>query len=295
MDPRTVPIPLLFCPFHHGVHVRSMELREEAMSWARGLGFDKELETVALGNIVGLMFSRATLALGLQFTTRWALLFLLLDDAVELLPNPDGYLDELASLEGKGPMGEGFRSLYEQMQQFPNTWRSRFNRLICKYLLAFKQEAWHRRHGTVPDILEYRPRRILTSGVLFGCLLIEITHGVVVPRNEVLIRKFDSCTASVVGLSNDLFTAEKELARGETNNAVIIQIKKTGCSLSTALLWAAERHDQEMRYLLGAYKQLRDRGGVYAEYVDAVTDLVAGHHAFALKSLRYTPQMLAVG
>lgn len=295
MDPRTVPIPPLFCPFHHGVHERSKELSKDAFAWARGLGFTSELGTVALGNIVGLMFARAKIPDGLQFATRWALLFLLLDDMVELLPHPDAVLDELASLKGEGPMGEGFRSLYEQMQQFPPTWRSRFNRLICKYLLAFKQEAWHRRHGTMPDMLEYRPRRILTSGVLFGCLLIELTHGVVVPRTEALIRKFDSCAASVVGLSNDLFTAEKELAQNEPNNAILLHLKKTGCTLLAALLHAVDRHDREMRFLLGIYKQLRDRGGVFAEYAEAVTDMVAGHHAFALKSLRYTPQMLAVG
>jgi hypothetical protein len=68
--------------------------------------------------------------------------------------------------------------------------------------------------------------REVSVGLYFGFRLGELTDGIDLPldrpRAPDVIRNLESKAAYIVGLANDIYTVEKEMAKGEVNNMVLV-------------------------------------------------------------------------
>jgi len=155
-------------------------------------------------------------------------------------------------------------------------------------------EAKYRHLEAVPELGIYRKMREVSVGLYFGFRLGELTDGIELPtlaREHSVIRNLESRAAYIVGLANDIYTVEKEMARGEVNNMVLVLMHEESIDFDTALERAAGLHDAETREFMHQVNTLPSFGAeVDAQvrrYIEVLTSMISGHRIWARETGRY--------
>ncbi|MGW4299170.1 terpene synthase family protein [Streptomyces sp. NPDC004646] len=117
-------------------------------------------------------------------------------------------------------------------------WCRTFRDDCALWLWTYAREAIDRVGDRVPGVDEYRRHRRLSSGMLVFADLVEVASGVDLPAG---VRRLDavhtlrSRTSEYMGLVNDLYSIDKELATGQVHNAVRVVMHHTGADLARAV------------------------------------------------------------
>ena len=136
------------------------------------------------------------------------------------------------------PFSAGFRDLRERMLEpaCPN-WIPRFSACVERLFNAFVDEAKYRAIGLVPvrqppqDPPDHRrPLHRLSRSA-------SSPSGIVLPPDALeheAVRALERAASTIVGLANDIYTVEKEMAKGEVNNTVLVLMHEDGLNFDDA-------------------------------------------------------------
>ncbi len=308
---RPVQIPDLYCPFNPAVHPAAAHVHAESIAWARAMGLARTeqhveaLHKARVGWLVGRAFPVAGDLPALQVASDWTTLFCLIDNHIENIRGPalsHVYLSGLLKVFRDGaapliadPFAHAFRDLRERMIEVGMpTWIDRFGEQLERLFKTFVDEAKYRVLEAVPDLKRYRKMREVSVGLYFGFRLGELTDGIELPavaREHPVIRNLESRAAYIVGLANDIYTVEKEMARGEVNNMVLVLMHEEGIDFDHALGRAADLHDAETREFMTQVESLPSFGDAVdvqvRRYVEVLTSMISGHRIWARETGRY--------
>lgn len=311
---RRVKIPDLYCPFDPAVHPAAADVHMQSVAWARAMGLARDdmhvqaLHQSRVGWLVGRAFPVADRLPALQIAADWTTLFCLIDNHIENIRGPavsHVYLRGLLHVFRDGaapliadPFAQAFRDLRERMLEVGvPTWIERFGEQLERLFRAFVDEAKYRVLAAVPELVKYKKMREVSVGLYFGFRLGELTDGINLPtsvREHAMVRNLESKASYIVGLANDIYTVEKEMAKGEVNNMVLVLMHEENLGFEDALRRAVELHDAETRefaeiaaslpnFTLEIDLQLH-------RYVEVLTSLVCGHNSWADETDRYAPR-----
>ncbi|MCU0683021.1 MAG: hypothetical protein MUF34_12365 [Polyangiaceae bacterium] len=173
---------------------------------------------------------------------------------------------------------------------------SRFGEAAQAYFDACVWEAGNREAGGAPDVATYRRMRRHTGGVSTCLALIEVTDDVRLPleaRSHPTLRGLGEAANDVICLSNDVFSAEKELRQGDVHNLTILTMREQGSSFAEAVAAVTRLHDAELRRFLALEAALPSFGGRYdrdvERYVLALKAWMCGNLEWSKLSGRYRP------
>lgn len=308
---RPIRIPELYCPFDGAVHPAAEHVHMESIAWARAMGLARTdahveaLHRARVGWLVGRAFPIADHLSALQVASDWTTLFCLIDNHIENIRGPalsHVYLTGLLKVFRYGaapliadPFAHAFRDLRDRMIAIGvPSWIERFGEQLERLFKTFVDEAKYRVMDTVPDLKRYRKMREVSVGLYFGFRLGELTDGIELPnvaREHPVIRNLESRAAYIVGLANDIYTVEKEIARGEVNNMVLVLMHEENIDFDAALEQAAALHDAETREFMSQVADLPVFGPPYdvqvRRYVEVLTSMISGHRSWAHETARY--------
>lgn len=306
-------IPALDCPYVVTVHPAADEIHEMTVMWAQAMGLARtpaHIETLRdsrVGHFVARVFPETADMVALQLAVDWTTLFCCLDDRLEQIHGAvlcAAYLRGLLGVFRDGaqpplidPLSHGFRDLRERMLDLrvPN-WIPRFSACIERLFNAFIDEAKYRTFGLVPAFASHSKIRQITVGLYTGFLLGELTEGIVLPQDVLeheAVRALERGASTIVGLANDIFTVEKEIAKGEVNNTVLVLMHEDGLSFEDALARTIQLHNIEMREFsrlaedLPSFDEPTDRQ--LRRYVEVLIAFISGHDEWARQTGRYDP------
>lgn len=310
---RRVKLSQLDCAYLPQINPSAEDVHEQTIQWARAMGIvrtDKHSDTLRaslIGHLVARVFPATTDMTALQLAVDWTTLFCCLDDRLEQIRGAvlsAAYLRGLLLVFRDGqepklldPFAHGFRDLRERMLELrvPN-WIPRFSACIERLFDAFIDEAKYRNLDLVPEFASHRKIRQITVGLYTGFLLGELTDGIVLPADVLAhktVRALESAASNIVGLANDIYTVDKERAKGEVNNTVLVLMHQDGLSFEEAIERTVELHDAETREfsrLLGELPSFDDPeiDQQLRRYVDVLIAFVSGHDDWAAHTSRYT-------
>ncbi len=312
--PRRLLIPELYCPFDPAVHPQAASVHAETVAWARAMGLARDdqhvqaLHKAKVGWLVARAFPVADQLPALQIAADWITLFCLIDTHIE---NIHGqalslvYLKSLLAVFRDGapprfvdPFANALRDLRERMIAVDvPTWVTRFGEQLERLFSAYVDEAKYRQMEDVPGVAKYRQMREVSSGLYFGFRLGELTDNITLPpaaQNHPTVRSLESKASLIVGLANDIYTVEKELAKGEVNNMVLVLMHEERLSLEAAMTRAVELHDAETREFVALAQRLpkfsAEVDAQLQKYVEVLESMISGHRTWAIETARYVPR-----
>ena len=300
-------------PYLSAVNPAADELHTKTIQWAQAMGLVrkpeqiKKLDDSQVGHLVARVFPKTTNLGGLQLAVDWTTLFCCLDDWLEQIHGAvltAAYLRSLLKVFRDGetprlsdPFAQGFFDLRERMLalKVPN-WIPRFIACIERLFDAFVDEAKYRTIGVTPEFASYRQIRQITVGLYSGFLLRELTDTVVLSP-EVLahdhVRALERTASDIVGLANDILTAEKEMGAGEVNNTVLVLMQEDHLSFDQAMARTHQLYEAELRDFRRLKEELPSFGDAETDeqlrrYADFLSTFITGHHDWAARTGRYT-------
>lgn len=310
-----IHIPELYCPFDPAVHPQAANVHTESVAWARAMGLARDdrhvqaLHKAKVGWLVGRAFPVADHIPALQIAADWTTLFCLIDNHIESIRGPalsHVYLTGLLGVFRDGapplivdPFAQAFADLRERMLAVGvPAWIDRFAEQLERLFRTFVDEAKYRHMDAVPELIKYRKMREVSVGLYFGFRLGELTDGISLPpaaREHPVVRSLESKAAYIVGLANDIYTVEKEMAKGEVNNMVLVLMHEEHLDLNTALTRAAAVHDAETREYAALAARLPsfspEVDANLRRYVEVLSSMISGHRTWARETGRYEGRM----
>ncbi len=308
---RSVTIPDLYCPFDPAVHPQASVVHAASIAWARAMGLAREekhvqaLHKAKVGWLVARAFPIADKLDALQIAADWITLFCLIDNHIESIRGPmlsHVYLKSLLDVFRDGaapkiidPYAQAFRDLRERMIAVDVPfWIVRFGEQLQRLFGTFVDEAKYRQLEAVPEFVKYRKMRAVSSGLYFGFRLGELTDNINLPphvRDDPTVRDLESKASLIVGLANDIYTVEKEMAKGEVNNMIMVLMHEEGLSIEEAMTRTVELHDAETREFIALAMRLptfsSEIDADLQRYVEVLSSMISGHRSWALETARY--------
>lgn len=308
---RSLAIPELYCPFYPAVHPKAANVHNASVAWAMAMGLARDdkhvqaLHNAKVGWLVARAFPIADQMDALQIAADWITLFCLIDNHIESIRGPalsHVYLKGLLNVFRDGaaplivdPFAQAFRDLRERMIAVDvPLWITRFGEQLQRLFGTFVDEAKWRQLDAVPDVLRYRKMREVSSGLYFGFRLGELTDNINLPqiaREHPVVRSLESKAALIVGLANDIYTVEREFARGEVNNMIMVLMHEESLTIEEAVIRTVELHDAETREFIALALQLPSFSiqidGDLQRYVEVLSSMISGHRSWALETARY--------
>ncbi|MFE6867693.1 pentalenene synthase [Kitasatospora sp. NPDC057692] len=178
-------------------------------------------------------------------------------------------------------------------------WRARAANDWLAYLAAHLAETVDRRQGRVMDADECVSRRRLATSSFVVIDLIERVSGFEVPAlawHTPVLAELRSLTAEVIGMSNDLCSAEKEEAAGDVgNNLLLILERDRGIGRTQAAEEVVSAIGRRVTRFAAMEERVADLGCWLSEddavgvrrLVTGLHDLMRGDYAWERMSGRY--------
>ncbi|MEE1939947.1 terpene synthase family protein [Streptomyces sp. TRM 70361] len=179
-------------------------------------------------------------------------------------------------------------------------WRRRAADNWARFFRAYVAEARNRRHRVALDEDSYVRLRRRAVGTASCFDLIERAHHFELPpavHGGAELRELNRCAGDVVFLCNDVHSVEREEARGDPHNIVLVRQRTTGCSRQRAVAWVRElvreRVERFLEVRAHAEGQCAARWGLDARrsdltrYLDGLCAWMAGNQAWGVASARY--------
>lgn len=240
----------------------------------------------------------------LQLTCDWTTIFFCLDDFLETLTSTAEVktcLEELISIYKEGctssnnPFASGMASIGERLRKLAPHLAPEFSARLQALFNAFVIEANYRTTKTCPKINKYLDNRRFTIGVQTGFILGLGIQNIDLPLellNHPIIKDIEEQACLIIGLENDLGTAQRELEKYEVNNGVIILMNQ-GATFDKAV----NRINQNIRSIdeklqvaeaflsnLGFSSEVKIK---VAAYINIIKAYIAAHRTWAVNTGRY--------
>ncbi|MCK2244211.1 MULTISPECIES: hypothetical protein [unclassified Crossiella] len=305
--------PLLDLPSAISPHLA--ELEAGILDWADryalldGPSARDKLARTRLGELIARSYPTIAPA-RIPAVTGWFTWAFVIDDCHE---QPSGDYDAAAArtmdilagapgLAGATPLEAQLSEVWQRLSAGMSTsWRHRFALHMAHFLVAFKYEAFNRRHRQVPDLGWYRQFRRSSGGITPSLDLIEVATGQEVPA---LLHEFEETrlmfnrAADVVVWVNDIVSLRKELAAGEVSNGVLVLARERDLDLQTAVdetyvligRQLAEFHqaEAEAETLLGHWRGLEPAAvDAVRTFADGLRSWMRGNLDWSAHSDRY--------
>ncbi|WAS99026.1 terpene synthase family protein [Nannocystis punicea] len=308
---RLMQLPTLECPYHPSVHPAADEIHESTVAWAQAMGFARSQEHIdalrdsRIGHLLARIFPATADMVALQVAVDWTTLFCCLDDRLEQMNGAAQVASYLRSLLGVfrdgahpqliDPFAQAFGDLRERMLELrvPN-WIPRFSACVERLFNAFVDEAKYRAAGVVPAFASHSKIRQITVGLYTGFLLGELTEHIFLPPDVLeheAVQALEVSASTIVGLANDIYTVEKEIAKGEVNNTVLVLMHEDGLAFDEAIGRTVQLHNIEMREFSRLVSDLpsfdEDTDDQLRRYVQVLIHFISGHDDWARSTGRY--------
>ncbi|MFE6867682.1 pentalenene synthase [Kitasatospora sp. NPDC057692] len=306
-------------PFPARINPDAARVAEEEMQWLLDFGLLRSPEAVRRHRNggyteLGVRFHPAATGEGLALAIEQQSWFFLFDDQFdgprgddpvqaqalvgtvqEVLRRPDG--------RPRAPIAAAFADLWTRsLGGMSDRWRSRAEQHWHQYFESYVAEARHRSRGEAPSEADYLPERRRSIGVRPTLDMAERAGHYEVPHRAFTsapMAAMRQLVADFVILDNDLVSLEKEEARGDPHNLVLVLRRERGLSRGAAIEEVGRmRADCVERFtvLEEQLPQECDRLGLTAVERDlldryrhdALRSLIRGVHDWAQQAGRYT-------
>jgi 5-epi-alpha-selinene synthase len=268
-----ITLPTFYCPFPPEIHPQVAEVNQHTFTWATEHGLlhseaaIKRFHASRFAWLAGRIHTRCSfdeLALCNDFNTY---LFFLDDqfddsgfghDPAETALFAERLLASLGipltrQVEPlRGPLATAMQDLWARMQALGHPeWERRFLDHFRAYLSAYTWEAGLRRGGEPPSMGVFIKKREEVSAMFLALDCIELTNHVYLPAEvyySTLVQGLLLIINHVGCWQNDIFSLEKEVARGDYTNIVLVLQKERQCSLQAAAELANDLVTREVKH-----------------------------------------------
>lgn len=269
-------IPVLQAPFRSALNPYVREADERVIDWVRDMGLSPSehwLEGYRQAKFTWFAarcFPDADLPQLILASAFNVWLFLLDDSCDEVPPGQKrAYiqaLDAELSLVLAGypsspkPLVRALAHLWTRLKGLGSAdWQEHFTRGIQRYLDACKFEAQWLDLDAWPSLPAYLRTRPYLGAVHLEPALSEILCGhLLTPayRKDSRVETLTLLCCNIVCWSNDLFSLEKERARGDKGNLALVLAHERKYGLGEAVREAAAIHDEDVRHFVGLAREL---------------------------------------
>jgi hypothetical protein len=219
----------------------------------------------------------------------------LIGDLIEILDQPEGAAPRVTY-----PVALAFADIWKRSSRHMSpAWRQRAAHHWKKYLIGQLGEVVNRIHKRKPDAESHLRQRVATTSSDVLCDLIEPVTGFEVPSEAwhmPVMGELRQLAAEIISITNDLVSAEKEEAAGDTdNNLLLILENQEGYSRAEAVEKLREMTHARLERFLRLEQQVPDIDDVLDDagrvalrrYLQGLHDLVAGDNEWEHVSGRY--------
>jgi hypothetical protein len=203
--------------------------------------------------------------------------------------------------EQESPLRATLRDIRERLIPTTPSWQARFAGNVIDYLNGCEWEAANRADGRVPGLDEFPSHRRTAGAVWPSFDVLEFVTNDPLPEHVHGHRLFvEACRAAadVICWTDDVMTVDKERARGDVHNLVIVLEHATGSPTDDAMTEAARRIDVRLADFADCTTQLLDslgEGGAdpaarrsTQRYLSGLQNMMRGHLDWGLNTIRYT-------
>jgi pentalenene synthase/avermitilol synthase len=207
-----------------------------------------------------------------------------------------------SSRHGDDPCSVAFADLWRRSNDRASPgWAARVAGEWEYYFAAHAHEALNRRRGVPADLEQYLQVRRGIAGTTLPLSLGEHAAGVTLPPavfHSPQLRIMRETAIDITLMCNDVYSLEKEEARGDMDNLVLVLEHARHCTREEAVA-AAQRevHRRCTRFqelarevpAMCTHLALPDaRRAAVTIYVDVLSAWISGYHAWETETLRYT-------
>ncbi len=249
-------LPTIYCPFPSCLNPHVEAAHEHTLDWATRFRLIKDTTMCRfLASRFAWLTARVYPLAGLEelkLLNDWAVWLLLFDDQFDegLIRGQPAYIQSLldgyrsifiqpAGTALQSPAVEALGDLVQRtFVQMPGDWRARFTRHFNSYFDTFIWSVNNCALGIIPEIDVYIEQRRHSGGMALAIDLIDLAEHIRLPASLIASPAFDvlaRLTNDIVCWSNDIFSLEKEIVRGEVNNLVLVIAHAESLPLQEAL------------------------------------------------------------
>jgi hypothetical protein len=216
-------------------------------------------------------------------------------DLIEILGLPEGVAPQATY-----PVALAFADIWKRSSRHMSpAWRQRAAYHWKQYLVGQLGEVVNRAHERKPDAESHLRQRVATTSCPVLCDLIESTAGFELPCEAwhmPVMYEIRQLASEIVSITNDLVSAEKEEAAGDTdNNLLLILENQEGYSRLEAIEKLRQMTHRRFERFLRLEQQVPDIDDVLDDvgrvairrYLQGLHDLVAGDNEWEHTSGRY--------
>ncbi len=193
------------------------------------------------------------------------------------------------------PLAAALIDFWQRAPEATMAWRTRFEQHLSNYFASYLWEATNRVRRQIPALERYIANRQLSGGLPTCFALIELSEHAVLPydiSSSEAFRLLSLAANNVVCWVNDLFSFQKERARGEVNNLVLVIQYARGCSLQEAADRVNSMITEEVQLFLSIEQQLLTRQPatyeVLKKYLTVFRGWMRGNLDWSLETPRYS-------
>lgn len=249
-------LPAIYCPFPSRISPYVEPVQEHSLAWVQRwhlIQKESALRRFASARFAWLA-ARAHADAELEdlaLICDWHVWLFLFDDQFDdgaLGRQPERMqtiLEELLTIVKHSPISPPEKPIAQALNDFWSraitrtslAWQERFAQHIAAYFAAYDWEARNRVQGAIPAIDAYIEHRRNSGSLPTAFDLIDIAQRVTLPSemyNSHELQTLRRTASNVVCWVNDLFSFQKEMARGEVNNLVLVVQHANQSSLQEA-------------------------------------------------------------
>jgi 5-epi-alpha-selinene synthase len=267
----TSGIPGRYCPFLFSVSPHFERLEEEGLSWAKRFNLLSTEAAIrrfsgARYGLLAAMVHPTTDLEELLLISKWHMWLFLYDDQFdEGASGKDGeaiesVVDHLLCVLTddracpRGALAESLAFLWQELRRHSSpSWQRNYSRNVADTFRSYTWEIGNRIQKRIPHLHEYVENRQKTGAVKTAFDMIEIAHRLHLPEWIYECPQFQDLqriAVNIVCWHNDLSSLDKELARGDVHNLVLVMQKEKNCPLQQAKALAGRMCDEEVRLFI---------------------------------------------
>jgi hypothetical protein len=201
----------------------------------------------------------------------------------------------------RSPIGRAFADLWDRSREgMSRSWVARTAHDWERYFASYPYEAVNRRSQVIPSMDDYLTIRRGSAATESVTDMVERLNRIEVPPvafHSAQLRLMRQIAADVPFICNDVYSYEKEAARGDVYNLVIVLRHQRRCSLAQAVdeiqAMVADRIRRFLQ-LRDQVSQMMDEVGIPAPYRQQVLrytaglgDWLRGHNDWMSSTVRY--------
>jgi hypothetical protein len=173
-------------------------------------------------------------------------------------------------------------------------WFMRFVTSVQQYFDACVWEAFNRAEGVAPPVDVFVCMRPFAGGMYIYLEFVELVLRAELPlvvRGHEDIHRLRQVTLNVACWHNDLFSLEKELARSDVHNLVVVLAREAASTIAEARAAAVARCNAEVEIFEHVAERLRPFGALVeplvTRYKESLGALMRGNLDWSVETQRY--------